>query len=233
VAAWTLAILVDYTGAMLLWPAPWGVRPQWPVSAEYLSERYRQLFIIALGELIVIAGDSYSPEYLTSHGGHTAAFVVAVATTALLERIYTYRAGELLPAAIVAAGDPVRLVRHTLLAHLLMVIGAIAISAGYGLVIEHPVGRTHPVWLIVILGGPGLFIVGRACFEQAVFARVSLDRVIGLLLLIALAPLMRFVAPLAVAATAMAVLLGIAIADATFMRRHPSGLPSPRAGRPS
>jgi low temperature requirement protein LtrA len=232
-ALWTLAIAIDYTGAMLLWPAPWGVRPRWPVSAEYLSERYRQVFIIALGELIVIAGVTYSPKYLTSHGGHTAAFVVSVATTALLERIYTYRAGELLPAAIAAAADPVRLVRRALLAHLLMVIGALAISAGYGLVIEHPAGRTDPVWLTFILGGPALFIVGRAGFEHAVFARVSRDRVIGLLLLIALAPLMRVVPPLAVGTIAMAVLLGIAVADAALGRRHPSDLPSPRAAGPA
>src|SRR5258706_16312598 len=44
-------------------------------------------------------------------------------------------------------------------------------------------------------------------------ARISWDRVIGLLVLVALAPVMRVVPPLAVATTAMAVLLGIAIVD--------------------
>jgi hypothetical protein len=51
--------------------------------------------------------------------------------------------------------------------------------------------------------------------------------------LIALAPVMRFVPPLAVAIIAMAVLLGIAIADAARARRHPGERPSPRAGGPS
>jgi low temperature requirement protein LtrA len=229
-ALWTVAIAIDYTGAMLLWPAPWGVRPQWPVSAEYLAERYRQFFIIALGELIVIAGTTYSAKYLGGFGGHTAAFVVSVATTMLLWRIYTYRAGELLPAAIAAAPDPGRTVRRALMAHLLMVVGILVISAGYGLVIEHPLGRTNAVWVTVILGGPVLFIVGRGGFERAVFARGSRDRVIGLLVLVALAPVMRFVPPLAVATTAMAVLLGIAVADEVRSRRHPSGLPSTQAG---
>jgi low temperature requirement protein LtrA len=232
-ALWTLAVAIDYTGAMVLWPAPWGVRPQWPVSAEYLSERYRQFFIIALGESVLVAGATYSGTYFGGPGRHAVAFVMSVATTMLLWRTYTYRAGELLPAAIAAAPDPVRLVRRALLAHLLMVVGILAISAGYGLVIEHPLGRTDPAWLTFILGGPALFIVGRARFEHAVFARVSWDRVIGLLLLVALAPVMLLVPPLAVATTTMAVLLGIAIADAALRRRHPSVLPSPQAGGPS
>jgi low temperature requirement protein LtrA len=216
---------------MLLWPAPRGERPRWPVAAEYLSERYRQFFMIALGALLLVAGTTYSAKYLGGSGDHTAAFVVSVATTMLLWRIYLYRAGELLPAAISSAPDPGRTVRRALLAHLLMVVGILAISAGYGLVIEHPLGRTNWVWLMFILGGPALFIVGRAGFEQAVFARISRGRAIGLLVLVALAPVMRFVPPLAVAATAMAVLLGIAVTDAARSRRHPSDLPSPLAGR--
>ena len=57
VALWTLAVVIDLTGAMLLWPAPWtSMRRPWPVSSEYLSERYRQFFVIALGELILIGG---------------------------------------------------------------------------------------------------------------------------------------------------------------------------------
>jgi low temperature requirement protein LtrA len=132
-ALWTLALAIEYTGTMLLFPAPWirGTRSGWPVVAEYLSERYRQFFIIALGELIVIAGATYTSRYYGATGGHGLAFLVSFATTVLLWRIYTYRAGELLPAAIAAAPDPGRIVRRALIAHLLMVVGIVAISAGY------------------------------------------------------------------------------------------------------
>lgn len=235
VALWALAIVIEYTGAMLLYPAPWTgpTRSGWPVVAEYLSERYRQFFIIALGELILLAGITYSSRSYGLTGGHSAAFLVSFATTVLLWRIYTYRAGELLPTAIEAAPNPGRSVRQTLLAHLLMVVGILAISAGNGLVIEHPAGPTDPVWVTVIFGGPALFIVGRANFERVVFNRVSRDRTIGLLVLVVLAPAMPFVPPLAVATTALAVLAGIAIADAANGRSRPSDLASARAGGPS
>jgi low temperature requirement protein LtrA len=234
-ALWTVAIAIEYTGAMLLYPAPWTgpTRSGWPVVAEYLSERYRQFFIIALGELILVAGVDYSSKNHGAIGGPSSAFVVSFAITVLLWRIYTYRAGELLPTAIAAAPNPGRTVRRALIAHLLMVVGVIANSAGYGLVIEHPLGHTEPVWVAVILGGPALFIVGRAGFERVVFNRVSRDRVIGLLVLVALAPVMPFVVPLAVASTAMAVLAGIAIADAASGRGRPADVASARAGGPS
>jgi low temperature requirement protein LtrA len=233
--SWTVAIAIDYTGAMLLYPAPWTGPTQsgWPVVAEYLSERYRQLFIVALGELIVVAGVEYTDKHDGVVGGHSVALLVLFVTTVLLWRIYTYRAGELLPAAIEAAPSPGRSVRWALIAHLLMLVGVIVSSAGFGLVNGHPLGHTEPVWVGSILGGPALFIVGRASFERVVFNRVSRDRIIGLLVLVALAPVMSFLTPLAVATTAMAVLIGIVIADTARGRGRPADVASARAGGPS
>lgn len=236
VALWILALAIDYTGTILFYPAPWTgpMRRQWPVVPEHSAERYRQFFIIALGELVLIAGTTYGGNYFGGYGGHTAAFVVSFINTVLLWQIYTHRAGDALPGAIATASHPYRTIGRVLEAHLLMVVGVLAISAGYELVIQHPFGRIDPVWLTVMLGGPALFIAGRARFEHAVFARVSWDRRIGLLVLVALAPVMRFVPPLAVATTTMAVLLGIAIVDAARTRGLPPESPSPPpTGRPS
>ncbi len=218
-ALWTLAVAIDYTGAMRLWPAPWGPRPRWPVSAEYLSERYQQFFMIAVGTLLLIAGTTYSARYLGDNGAHAAALLVSILSTMLLWRTYLYRAGEQLPAAISAATDPGRSVRRALFAHLFMIVGILGIAAGQGIVIEHPLGHTDAVWLVFILGGPALYIVGRAGFEHMVLAGISWPWLVGLVVLAAATPVMHVVPPLAAATVAMGVLLCIAVADAILNRR--------------
>jgi low temperature requirement protein LtrA len=226
-ALWTLAVAIDYGGVVLRAPTPGlGRQPatESPVAVEHVSERYRQFFIIALGELILVTGITYSRTNFEA--ARTIALLVSFATIVLIWRIYIYRAGELLPAAMAAARHPARLAQWTAFAHLLMVIGIVAIAAGDDLVMRGPLGHTDPRWVAVILGGPALFLLGRARFEQVVFSRISFDRVIGLLVLAALAPAMLFAPPLAAASAAAGVLLGIAIADAVRSRRNPSDPPA-------
>ncbi|MET8312064.1 low temperature requirement protein A, partial [Micromonospora sp. NPDC005173] len=92
---------------------------------------------------------------------------------------------------------------------------------------EHPFGHTPPAWVAVILGGPALFLAGRAIFEYAVFGRVSRDRVAGVLVLAAVSPATIFLPPVLVAAAAALVLAGIAVSDAARARRRPPEPPSP------
>jgi low temperature requirement protein LtrA len=159
--------------------------------------------------------------------GRTAAFLTSIATTVLVWRIYLYRAGQLLPQAIAAAPEPVRLGIATSYAHLVMVAGVVVAAVGAELVIAHPVAHTRPAWVAVILGGPALFLAGRAQLEHAVFAHVCWDRPIGLLTLAALTPPMLLVPPLPTAVAATSVLAAVAAADAARARSHPPEPASP------
>jgi len=224
---WALAVAVEYTGAMLLYPAPWRGRAPtapWPVAAEYVSERYRQFFIIALGELILVTGATYSDIFSEES---SVAFVVSFATTALVWRIYSYGAGERLPAAIAASTVPSGLVRSALLAHLLMVAGIVATAVGYELVIEHPLEDTHAAWTIVILGGPLLFLAGRALLDYEVYSRISASRLIGALVLAASVPAMIPLPPPVASIAAALVLAGIAAHDLVRTKGRPPEPPSP------
>jgi low temperature requirement protein LtrA len=228
VILWTLAVATDYTGGILRNPTPgMGRSPtsEYPILAEHLAERYRQLFIIALGELILVTTVTLSGSGFTA--GRTTAFVVAFGGTALFWRIYIYRAGELLPGAIGAARDPDRLARSALVTHLIMLAGIVATAVGDELVIARPLGHTQPAWVAVILGGPALFLAGRVGFGYAVFARVSWDRPISVLVLAALTPPLLFVPPILVATAAIAVLAGDSVADAARARGRPQKPPSP------
>jgi low temperature requirement protein LtrA len=232
-ALWTLAVAIAYTGALLRWPPPWAVplRPRWPVAPEYIAERYRQIFIIALGELLLTAGVNYSTRLYGTDGSRWA-FGVSFATVVLLWRIYTYPVGERLPTTLAAAPHRDRFVAKILIAHTFMVAAVVEIAAGFEFVIRRPGGHTSLDWVVIIIGGPALFIVGQAFLQQAASSRISRIRLTGLVALAALAPVMLLAPPLAVAATAMTVLAGITIADAAAERRHPANEPSARPGRP-
>ncbi|MET7967584.1 low temperature requirement protein A [Micromonospora sp. NPDC005305] len=227
-ALWALAVVLDHTAGRIGFPTPRaGHTPSQDlvISGEHLSERYRQFFIIALGELILVTGLALSSSGFAPDAA--AAFAVSIATTVLLWRIYIYRAGQVLAEAIAASTDPVRLARWASYAHLAMVAGVAAAAVGAELVIAHPLGHTPPAWIAVILGGPALYLVGRARFEHAVFGRVSRSRPIGVLALAALAPAMLPLQPVVVAAAAALVLTGIAISEEARARGRPPDPPSP------
>jgi low temperature requirement protein LtrA len=228
---WAVAVAVDSAAPRLGLPTPGlpGPTPaEFAFSGEFVAERHRQVFIIALGELVLVSGLAFASGGLGAD--RTAAVVVAFATTVLLWRVYIYRAGEVLGAAVAGAADQLRVVVSVLYAHPVMIAGIVAISVGDDLVIRHPSGHTRPAWIPVVLGGPALFLAGRAILQYAVFGRVSLDRVIGVLVLAAISPAMILVPPLIVATAAAVVLAGVAVADSVAARRRPDEPPSPPGG---
>jgi low temperature requirement protein LtrA len=226
---WLLAVAVDYAPLRFGLPTPGLGRAksaELSISGEFLAERQRQFFIIALGELILTSGLTFTS---SDPGGadRKAAVVVALATTVLLWRIYIFRAGLVLGEAVAAAKSQFRVAISALYAHPVMVAGIVAISAGDGLVIGHPSAHIEPAWIAVVLGGPALFLAGRAILEYTVFGRVSRDRVIGILVLAAISPPAIFAPPLLVALAAAVVLAGVAVADSARARRSPADPPTP------
>jgi low temperature requirement protein LtrA len=237
-ALWLTAVVVEFLGVALGFPTPrlgrGGMRrPEVVVSEEHTAERYQQFFIIALGEPILVSGLTFASGAFGVD--RSAATLVAFTTTALLWRIYIHRAGERLADAMVAAPDPRRVTILTVYSHVIMVAGVVAIAVGDELVITHPLGHANPAQIAVLLGGPVLFLAGRAIFDYAVFGRFSRPRLIGALALAAIAPAMVLLPPLAVA-TAAAVILavvvalilaGVAVTDDVGSRKFRSEPPPP------
>ncbi|WBB68207.1 low temperature requirement protein A [Micromonospora sp. WMMD812] len=225
---WVIALAIDYIGFRLAYPVPGlGVVPtaQRNVTAEHLSERYQQFFIIALGDCILTVGTMFSLKH--SELKNIGSFAVAFATTLLLWRIYVHKSGELLPVAIATSRSPSRFLNTAPYTHLLMVAGVVTTAAGFDLVLHETTGRTSPAWVAVILGGPALFLVGRAAFEYEVFSRVSPSRPGGLLALLTIAPGVMFLHPVYTSFGAMLVLAGVAVADARRSWGRPPEAPAP------
>jgi low temperature requirement protein LtrA len=227
---WALALAMGYAGAVLGWPIP-GLgrfRPELSViEAEHLGERYQQFFLIALGESILFAGLDFSDGDRGWQVDRAAGFAVSIATTILIWKIYFYRAGQILSEAIVRSRSPGRTGFSTGYSHFGMVTGVVVTAVGYHFVIEHPFSHSQAAWIIVILGGPALYMIGRARFEYEVFGRVSRSRVVTLLVLAALFPAMIPAPMLVVGFAAAAVLAGAAIADARRARGAPPEPPAP------
>ncbi|MFC4020058.1 low temperature requirement protein A [Micromonospora sp. GCM10011542] len=227
-ALWSLALAIDYGGFRLAYPVPGlGVVPtaQRNVTAEHLSERYQQFFIIALGDAILTIGTMFSLAH--SEAENIGAFAVAFLTTLLLWRIYVHKSGELLPEAIQVSRSPSKFLLTAPYTHLLMVAGVVTTAAGFDLVLHEPTGHTPPAWLAVILGGPALFLLGRSAFEYEVFSRVSLSRPGGLLALLTVAPAALFLPPVFASLGGMLVLAGVALADFRRSRGRPPEAPAP------
>ncbi|MFK3983112.1 low temperature requirement protein A [Micromonospora sp. NPDC050397] len=227
---WTLAVALDFAGAASGWPTPKLGRSrvaEWSIAGEHLAERYQQFLLVTLGESILVIGLTFSGENFALD--RTTAFLVAFLTTVLLWRVYFHRAGQLLPAAITSARQPARLGIAMTYTHLLMVAGIVLASVGYELFVTTPLGRTTPVWLYAILGGPVVFLAGRALFEYQVVGSISWPRIIGLVLLALIAPAMTLghLPPVAIAAAVAAVLAGIVAADALRARGRATDLPTP------
>jgi low temperature requirement protein LtrA len=232
-ALWAPAIAVDYLALSLNFRIPeFGRRGvEAPVAAEHLAERYRQVFIIALGELIVasalaVSADGFAPE-------RTEAFLSTVACAVVLWRIYIHRSGQLLSAAFATRLVSSRMARWAGHAHLVMVAGLVIIAVGDQLVIAHPSERTPLTWAVVIFGGPALFLIGRGGSEYVVFARVSANRIMGVLALAALTPAALHLEAIVTDTAATLVLAAIAITDARRGRRRPEEPPAPPASGPS
>ncbi|MEU4554397.1 low temperature requirement protein A [Micromonospora violae] len=228
VVFWVVALAIEYVAGRCGWPVPGLGRStisKWEIAGEHLAERYQQFFLVALGETILVAGFAYSRGPYRS--GHAWAFALALATSVMLWRIYVQRAGRILGEAVVKARHPATIGRSAADTHLVMVIGLAATAIGYELIIDHPLERIPGPWLAMVLGGPALFLAGRARLEYEVFSRVSPSRWIALLVLVASAVPLLFLPGVVATGVGALVLAAVAVADARRARGAPPEAAAP------
>ncbi|MFC6019376.1 low temperature requirement protein A [Plantactinospora solaniradicis] len=219
---WAAALAVDYLAWTLGWPLPWlgaAAVGRWRIAGEHLAERHQQMFLVALGESIMIIALAFSG--VDYAAGRAAAFGVAFTTSALLWRIYFYRAGLLLTEALDRARMPGQLGAASGRTHALLVLSVLVTAVGYELVIAQPYGPPRPTWLLFVVGGPVLFLVARLRLEYEIFGRVSRSGMIGLVVLLLVpAALVRW-SPMVGLSVVAGVLALVALLDALRSRQQP------------
>ncbi|MBM0232316.1 low temperature requirement protein A [Micromonospora sp. STR1_7] len=189
-----------------------------PRSSAGPGERYQQIAILALGELTLMATLKFASAVHTP--ARAAAFLTAIATALLFWQIYVRQSNTLVDRS--AHQSPRQAVRIAPYVYAVVVTGVIATSAGVDLVLEEPRGTTPASWLVLIVGGPALFVLGRMGSEYVLLGQLLRSRLVWLALLIGATPALTMLGPILVVAVTAGVLFGITLSDAWRLRQGAS-----------
>jgi low temperature requirement protein LtrA len=163
----------------------------WQLSGTHLAERYQLVLMIALGESVLRVGQTWSQ---TRHGSVAvdAAFVFGFVTSAALWASYFTGTADRGAARIAGEGGARTGRSAYAYAHAVMVAGVIVVAVAIHLAIYQPRHGADPFSVVMLLGGPALYLAGLGMFKRS--AQLASGRpllagigVLGLLALVAVA----------------------------------------------
>lgn len=153
---WLIAVLIDYAAPLADYRVPGiGAAPMhtWDTDAEHLAERNRLVFIIALGESVLLMGGA-----VVTHGQLTAALAVSVlvgfASLFVLWWNYFALAG---PETTGGDSSTGALRSAYAYAHAFMVLGAILVAVSIELRLTHD--HLTPASVLVTTLGPIIYLI--------------------------------------------------------------------------
>jgi low temperature requirement protein LtrA len=220
---WTIAVAVDFMSARFGWPTPRLGRTDTRsriFAGSHLSERHRQIVIVAFGELVLMSGIGLADS--TLQPVQWAVFGTAFASAVLLFLLYFQQIRRLFAPGATRFAEGVGPGTVTSYWHLMMVAGVVAISVNDQSLAGHPNGNTSWALVLVGVGGPGLFLIGSCLFDRVVTGRVPWLRLASVALLFAITPVLPALAPLFVAVVANALLLLVLLAEIAIHRLRPA-----------
>jgi low temperature requirement protein LtrA len=187
---WGAALAVDLVAPLAGYWLPGRGRAatsDYDIEMGHFAERCQGFIFIAIGESIVVTGSTAAAAGLTTTV--VLCLVVAFVEAAALWWLY-FGAGPAAPrVADTTASHPGSLARdaYTYL-QLPIVAGIIATAVGDELLILHPHQHVHGVALVVILGGPALYLAADCAFRRRLSGRTNTRRLATAAVLLLLAP---------------------------------------------
>ncbi|KAF9198904.1 hypothetical protein BGZ49_000146, partial [Haplosporangium sp. Z 27] len=170
---WTIAIIFEYISAATGFYTPVlgkSLTSDWDIHGGHLAERCSLFIIIALGESVVVTGDSFKTMFHEPAG--VGMFIVAFLGAAAMWWIYFHTAASEAVEYVENSSDPGRMGRvgYTYI-HVLMVIGIIWTSVGDRISIVEPYMIPHHhddkmMTVAIMIGGPALFVLGHGMFRH-------------------------------------------------------------------
>ncbi|WP_243658923.1 low temperature requirement protein A [Tamaricihabitans halophyticus] len=177
-AVWFVALVIDLAGPRFDYRFPGlGTAPMatWPTDPEHLAERNRGVFIIALGESILIMGFTLAEldpiplrAVVATVFGFIGLFVMWWAYFALAGADTLASRGDSSTSALRSAFA---------YAHLLMVAGAIVVAVSIELRITH--ADTDATVVLTTVGGPLIYLAGNILFLRSRTGSVARARYVA------------------------------------------------------
>lgn len=184
-AIWALALTADYAGPYYRYWNPWhgaGSTTDWRITPSHFVERFQLFVIIVLGESIVVTGVTASRLDLTVTV--IAALVTALVGTVALWWLYFDEIAESALRYISAAADPGKLGRDAYTyGHIPIIAGIVVSAVGDRVVIQYPAHAPTVAQLLVIFGGPVLYLAGHTLFRWRMIGSVSPKRIAAMAVL--------------------------------------------------
>ncbi|EZP32661.1 low temperature requirement protein A [Pseudomonas sp. RIT288] len=231
---WALALLIELISPSLYFWVPGLGRSSlsdWNVEGNHMAERCALFVIIALGESLLVTGATFAELTLSATG--VMAFLVAVLGSIGMWWVYFDSGAERAHHRIAHSNDPGRQARiaYTYL-HVLIVAGVIVSAVADELVLVHP-DHASDAGILVIVGGPWLFLLGNALFKWVMSDRPlpPLSHVAGLGLLMLALPLAlnHWFSALMLGALTTAIVVLVALWESLALRQTSASITSEKA----
>jgi len=213
VAAWVFALVLEIGGPFIGYFVPGLGRSStadWKVDGAHMAERCALFVIIALGESILVTGATAAS--LPATPAAICAFAVAFMGSVAMWWIYFNIGAERGSREIAGSRDPGRFARAVYTyVHIPIVAGIVVCAVADEITIAHPGGHMEFPAALALLGGPILYLVGNLFFKRASAKNYPLSHLVGLGLLVLIAPFSMWMTPLALGAATTVVLITVAI----------------------
>jgi low temperature requirement protein LtrA len=221
---WAVALMIELVSpAVFFWVPGLGRSSlaDWDIEGSHMAERCALFVIIALGESLLVTGATFAQLDLALDT--VIALLAAVLGSVAMWWVYFDSGAERAHHRIAHSDDPGREARmaYTYL-HILIIAGIIVSAVADELVLTHPDHTTTP-GICAILAGPTLYLLGTALFKMVTAERIilPLSHLIGLLLLVALAPFAfaQVFSPLVLGSLTTGILLVVATWESVALRK--------------
>jgi low temperature requirement protein LtrA len=221
-ALWGVAVAGDLISAAFGWPTPRLGRTDLSsriFTGSHLSERHRQIVIIAFGELILTAGVGLATSRFEAN--QVILFVIVFANSVLLFQLYFQQIRWLLEPERTRWVEQVGPGTFTSYWHLIMVAGVVGTSASAKSVATRPFGHASLILAVLIMVSAALFLLGSSLFDRVVTGRIPWSRFGMMAVILAGIPVARLMPPLMILLTANVLLLITLLIEVVARRLRP------------